>query len=495
MALNLYLDKMGVNVVGALADGNRLIEYHVEKIKKNQVVGSIYKGKVQNVLNGMQAAFVDVGLEKNGYLNATDTLVDNGLFSEGFLPTTLNLKEGDEVMVQAIKAPSGSKGVRLSNNISLAGKYVVYLPNFAFNAVSRKITDEKSRARLEKLVKSLKRKDGGFIIRTAGENAKPKDIKKEAEVLIKQFEDVKEKYKTANACEVVYSDGDLVMRLIRDVVTLDVEKIIIGDREIYDRLKNLPKSRDKIKKKLCYFDKKTDMFTYYGLTEDVENLLHKRVNLSTGAYFIIDRNEALTVIDVNTGGFIGEDDLEETVYQTNLLAAKEIARQVRLRNIGGIIVVDFIDMQDSTHREKLVEHLTEELKKDRLKCNVIGMTGLGIIEFTRTKKRKELAEFLNKSCPYCRGEGTILSNDYIVMKIRTGLLDLFSSDYTTAVIDLNVDICDYVLSTGSLNRDKEKFWKDKKIYLIPHKTYHQEYFNVKGYGEEDLLIPDKALLL
>ncbi len=494
MALNLYLDKMGGNIVGALADGNRLIEYHVEKSKKNLIVGSIYKGKVQNVLNGMQAAFVDVGLERNGYLSAFDTLVDKNDFEEE-LPSVLNLKEGDEVMVQAIKAPTGNKGVRLSNNISIAGKYLVYLPTINFNAVSRKITDEKVRANLEKLVGEIKRKQGGFIVRTAGENAKPKEIKDEATLLIKQFEDIKEKYNTASAGEKIYSDGDLAMRLIRDVVTLDVEKIIIGDIEVYKRLKNLPKSRDKLKKKLVYFNKNTDLFTYYGLNKDVESLLHKRVNLSTGAYFIIDRNEALTVIDVNTGGFIGENDLEETVYQTNILAAKEIARQVRLRNIGGIIVVDFIDMHDELHREKLLDCLTEELKKDRLKCNVIGITGLGIVEFTRTKKRKEISEFLNKTCPYCRGEGKILSNDYIVMKIRTGLLDLFANDYVSSIIELNVDICEFIITTGALSKDKQKFWNDKQIYLLPHKTYHQEYFNIKGYYEGIVKPPEKSILL
>ena len=285
------------------------------------------------------------------------------------------------------------------------------------------------------------------------------------------------------------------MRLIRDVVTLDVEKIIVGDKNIYDRIKELPKAHQKLKKKLCYYAEKTDMFTYYGLTEDVESLLHKRVNLDSGAYFVIDRTEALTIIDVNTGGFIGESDLEETAYQTNLLAAKEIARQVRLRNIGGIVVVDFINMQDDNRRKKLVEYLTEQLKNDRLKCNVIGMTGLGIVEFTRTKKRKEISEFLNKTCPYCRGEGKILSSDYMVMKIRTGLLDLFVNDYDTAIIDLNIEICDYILNTGTLNRDIEKYWKDKNIYLIPHKTYHQENFNIKGANGECLTLSDKAIKL
>lgn len=495
MALNLFLDRIGGTIVGALANDNRLIEYHVEKIKKNQIVGSIYKGKVQNVLNGMQAAFIDVGLEKNGYLSALDTLVDKNDFKEGVLPTVLNLNENDEVMVQAIKAPTGSKGVRLSNNISLAGKYLVYLPCLSFNAVSRKIQGEKTREKLEKLVNGLKSKSGGFILRTASENAKTSEIKKEAELLIKQFEDVLEKYKTASVGDVVYSDGDLVMRLIRDVVTLEVEKIIIGDKEIFDRLNNLPKVYDKIKKKICYFSENVDMFTYYGLSSDVEKLLHKRVNLDSGAYFIIDRVEALTVIDVNTGGFIGENDLEETVYQTNLLASKEIARQVRLRNIGGIVIVDFIDMQEEKHRKKLLEYLSEELKKDRLKCTVIGMTGLGIVEFTRTKKRKEVTEFLNKTCPYCRGEGKVFSNDYMIMKLRTALLDLFKTDYQTAVIELNADLCDYVLTASPLNSDIEKYFTKKTIYLIPHRTYHHEYYILKGYFDGEFIPTERAIPL
>ena len=495
MSINLFMDKLGGNVVGALADGNSLIEYHIEKPKKNQVVGSIYKGRVKTLINSMQAAFIDVGLEKNGYLNVGETLVDKNLFGEGVLPSTLNLAEGDVIMVQAIKDPTGTKGVRLTNNVSLTGKYVVYLPTFSFNAVSRKITDEKARARLEKLISGIKHKEGGFIARTASEFAKPKDIKTEALALIKQYEEILEKYKTAEVCDVVYSDGDLVMRLIRDVLTVDVENIYVADKGIYDRLKNLPKSRDKIKKKLKYFNKNVDMFKAFNLSEDIESLLHKRVNLQSGAYLVIDKTEALTVIDVNTGSFIGEEDLEETVYQTNCLAAKEIARQVRLRNIGGIVVVDFIDMQSEEHREELVNYLTEELKKDRLKCNVIGMTGLGIVQFTRTKKRKEISDYLNKSCPYCRGEGKILSNDYIVMKLRTALLDLFTEGFTSAIIDLNVEICDYVLNNGVLSRDVEKFWKDKRIYLVPHKTYHQEYFNITGSNEEVLSLSDKAIML
>ncbi len=494
MSLNVFLDSFGGNTVAALADGNKLLEYHVEKTDKSQIVGNIYKGRVNNVLSGMQAAFVDIGLKKNGYLFVGETLVDKKLI-ENSLPSTLNLSENDVIMVQAVKDPTGQKGARLTDNISLPGRYVVYVPTLDYNTVSRKITDESIRNGLIEILGSIKIKQGGFIARTASENAKKNDIKIEAKNLVKQYEEILENYEKANVGEVVYNEGDLPMRMVRDVLTSDVEKIIIADKNIYDRLKKLPHSREKIRKKLYFFDEKTDMFKKYGLDKDVDGLLRSRVDLSSGAYLIIDRTEALTVIDVNTGSYIGEEKLEETVFATNLLAAEEIARQVRLRNIGGIVVVDFIDMELEEHRQKLVDALTEFLKNDRLKCNVVGMTGLGIVEFTRRKKRKEINEILNKKCPYCKGEGKILADDYIIMKIRTALLDIFGENYKSAIIDLNAEICDTILKTGVLSKDVQKFWQDKRIYLVPHKTYHQEYFNVKGDNNQILNLSDKAVLL
>ncbi len=495
MSIKLFLDNIGGNTIAALAKGNRLLEYHVEKNSSNQIVGNIYKGKVQAVLSGMQAAFIDVGLQKNGYLYVGDTLIDKNLLAGNTLPSVLDITEGDEIMVQAIKDPTGQKGARLTTHVSLAGRYVVYAPSLSFCSVSRKITDETNRSKIQKIIEGIKCKRGGFIARTASEYAKPSDIKTEAKSLLARYEEILENYKTASVGEEVHSESDLVMRMVRDVVTNDVEKVIVADKDIYERLKALPKSRGKVKKILEFYKGKTDLFKEYGLNEEIESLLHSKVYLSNGAYLIIDKTEALTVIDVNTGSFVGEEKLEDTVFATNLIAAEEIARQVRLRNIGGIIVVDFIDMYSEEHREKLVRALEEHLKLDRLKCNVIGMTGLGIVEFTRRKKRKEISAILNKPCPYCKGEGKILSNDYIVMKIRTGLLDVFQEEYKSAIIDVNVEVCEFILKTGALKKDIEKYFTNKRIYLVPHKTYHQEYFKIKGDNEDVLSLPDNAIML
>ncbi len=496
MSINLYLDYVGGNTIAALADGKRLLEYHIEKANSNQIVGNIYKGKVETVLSGMQAAFINVGLNKNGYLYVGETLVDKSLLEGEEFPTTLDIKEGDEIMVQAVKDPSGTKGARLTTHLSLAGRYIVYVPSLKNSSVSRKITDEETRARIIKLLSGIKCKSGAFIARTASENAKPSDVKTEAKNLISQYEEILKNYEKAEVGAEVYSESDLIMRMVRDVVTTDVEKIIVADKNIYFRLKNLPKTREKIiKKKLEFHNSKVDLFKAYGLNEDLENLLRNRVDLPTGAYLIIDKTEALTVIDVNTGSFVGDDKLENTVFSTNLLAAEEIARQVRLRNIGGIVVVDFIDMESEEHRKKLVEALTEALKKDRLKCNVIGMTGLGIVEFTRRKKRKELSAFLNKPCPYCKGEGKIHSNDYVIMKIRTALLDLFLNDYKSAIIDVSADSVEYILKNGALKKDIDKYFTGKRIYLVPHKTYHQEHFKVRGDNNDVLTLPDNAVML
>ncbi len=496
MSINVYLDTLGGNTVGALASNDRLLEYHIEKNDSSQIVGTIYKGEVKNVLNGMQAAFIDVGLSKNGYLFVGDTLIDRGVFEQSDdFKRVLDIKEGDEIMVQAVKEPSGSKGVRLTKHISLAGKFVVYVPSLQSNSISRKITDEDTRKYLEKVLNSVKCKSGAFIARTASETANSREIKSEMKILLAQYDEILEKYKTAKIGESVHCDGDLVSRLMRDVLTADVEKIFVSDKTIYDRLKNMPKSRNKLKKKLILFTEKTDMLKKFGLDKDVDGLLHNRVNLSSGAYLIIDKTEALTVIDVNTGGFTGEDNLEDTVFRTNLLAAEEIARQVRLRNVGGIVVVDFIDMTNETHREMLVKSLKNALKTDRFKCNVVGMTGLGLVEFTRNKKRKEISSVLRRDCPYCHGEGKILSDDYIVMKLRTGLLDLFAEDYKSAIIDLNAEICEFILSTGALTKDISKFWSDKRIYVVPHKTYHHETFYLRGDNSDVLTLSDKATLL
>ena len=497
MSVNIFVDSHGGNVIGAVADGKKLLEYRIEKKNKTVTIGSIFKGRVENVLPGMQAAFVNVGLQKNGYLSATDMLMDkNELEGKVELPSILNLKEGDEIIVQAVKDPAGSKGVRLTSNLSLAARYVVFMPTIDFFGVSRRITNEKAREKLTKLAESLKPEGQGIIIRTAAEHASKADIKKEIAFLVEQYKHILADFEQKPAPSCLYEEGNVAVRLLRDVYNSNIDKFIIADKETYEKvLEYAKKSDNDLKRKLKLYKKKVDMFQYYGLDEDVATLLGNTVPIDNGGYIVIDKTEALTAIDVNTGKFTGTDNLEDTVFKTNLSAAKEIARQLRLRNLAGIIIVDFIDMESQEHKDKLLEVLQKHLSEDREKTSVVSMTSLGLVEITRKKKRRESASMLVKPCPYCQGTGIIQSNDYIVMKIRTAILDLFADGYETAIIDLNYEIADYVLCKKLLKKDVEVIWKNKRIYIIPHKTYHQQFFLIKGDNGKVVDVPDNAVLL
>lgn len=496
MAKNLYVDSYCGSIIAALAYDKKLLEYHIEKRNSTVIAGNIYKGRVENVLDGIEAAFVDVRLEKNGYLYAGASIGDNAELEEDIAkPSALNLKEGDEIMVQVVKDVFGNKGVKLSTYTSFAGRYLVYMPDYDNIAVSRKITDEKERERLSDIISSLKIK-GGFILRTASEKASKSDLLSEAKYLVGNYKEVLAKFESAKPGDILYSEGNLAVRMLRDVYTSEISYIYVADRKLYESvLSDAAKRGSEVKNKVVYFDKRIDMFTYFGLDKEVKNLLRNRVDLSSGAYLVIDKTEALTSIDVNTGSYTGTDSLECTVFSTNLLAAHEIARQVRLRNIGGIVIVDFINMELEEHRQAVVNELEDALKADRAKCNVLGMNQLGLVEFTRKKKRKESISLLEKKCPYCQGDGVIFSNDYIILQIRAALLDVFADGYNSAIVDLNVEIMSYILQRGSLSRDVQKIWKDKRIYVIPHKTYHQEYFNVRGDNNLVLELPDKAKIL
>ncbi|MGN0819415.1 MAG: Rne/Rng family ribonuclease [Christensenellaceae bacterium] len=490
----IFIDGAGGNITFALVENGKLIEYQSEKKFSSVIVGSVYKGKVENVLPGMQAAFVNIGLEKNGYLNTGDILVDkNDIDGATTIPSVLELNVGDEIMVQVVKDASGSKGCRLTTNVSFAGRNLVYLPTLDIVGVSRKITDESLRKRYSEIAGSLKPEKGGFVVRTAAINASEKEIKDESEYLVKCYKGLLEAFKTAKAGEVLFEEGNLAVRSLRDVYNDEIDEIIVSERHLYEQIMGEAEKRGNgIESKVTFYDKAKDIFSEYNLTEEIDLMLRNKVYLETGAYINIDKTEALTAIDVNTGKYVGEDSLETTVFNTNVLAAKEIARQLRLRNIGGIIIVDFIDMEAEDHREKVIDELKKALLNDRTKCNVVSMTSLGLVEITRKKIRRESTARLVKKCPYCRGEGVIFSNDYIVMKIRIALIDLFAQGYKSAIIDVNAEIADYVFKYGSLSQDVAKIWNDKRIYLVPHKTYHQEFFLVKGDNSTVLDLPDKA---
>lgn len=497
MAKRIFIDSSGGNIISALADDKQLLEYHIEKKDISGLVGNIYLGRVENIVNGMQAAFVNLGIGKNGYLNVGDILVDRAEIQESVdLPDKLHLKIGDEILVQIVKDAVGTKGARCSPFISLAGFYLVYMPSFGIVGVSRKITDKKKRDSLTEYVEQLRRDGGGFIVRTKGENAAKRELKSESEYLFRLYDEIIAKRKEASAPALLYEEGDLQTRMLRDVYSNEVQEIVVGDKDIYDSMCALAaKRKDGVRKKMLFFDRKTDMFAHYGLAREVDKLLRNRVDLSSGAYLIIDKTEALTVIDVNTGKYIGDNNLEDTVFDTNMLAATEIARQVRLRNIGGIVIVDFIDMEREEHRSAVLAELEKSLLSDRSKCNVIGMSSLGLVEFTRKKKRRESTAMLVQTCPYCNGDGVIFSSDYIVLKIRIALLDLFADGYESAILDVNAEILNYILKKKLLSNDVKKIWADKRIYVIPHRTFHLEYFICRGDNSKVLELPDKAVLL
>ena len=493
----IYMDRFNGTVFACLAEGNKLLEYHVETERNASIIGNIYKGKVASVLDGMQAAFVGVGLDKNAYLSADDIPQEAGdaLTADSSPALPANLAVGDEIMVQAMKESFGTKGARVTATVSIAGRLLVYLPTFDFIGVSHKIENLDKREKLTRLIEKIKPQGAGFIVRTAAEDAPKKAIETEAKSLISSFETVKKNYEKAPPFSVVYQESDLVTRMIRDVYTPEVEEIVVGDEKIYARLKELSELLGKkLMEKVRLHTDKVDLFRHAGLSNEIAKLTKNKVYMPGGSYLILDKTEALTAIDVNTGKFTGRDNLEETVFRVNMTAAKEIARQVRLRNVSGIVVVDFIDMEEESHRTLVVEALKEALKSDRCKCNVSGMTGFGLVEFTRKKIRRSVSSVLEKKCPHCDGSGFIRSDVFIMMQIRGEVMDLFAAGYQSVIVEANCGIVDYIRKSA-VSPMLPKGMEGKRLYFISHRTYHEEEFSVRGDNSPVLSLPDNALLL
>lgn len=493
MQKNLFFDYFGSDCFAAVAEGGRLVEFHLDSGSDSEISGNIYKGRVVNVLEGMRAAFVAFGQEKNGYLYAGDIPSEAAAAASVSAPP-LNVKEGDEVMVQVSKSPIGKKGARLSMCLSFVGKNLIYMPTANFCAISRKITDEDDRTRLMGTAEKLSEKGGGFIMRTNARHADPRVLSAEANYLRELYADTLESYKTASVGDMIYRDADLHARLLRDFDLDGIDKIYIGDEQTFNRAERLFK-RARRKNKLVLYNGEREMFEYFGLEKQVYELMSSRVELENGSYLIFDHTEALTAIDVNTGRFIGDTNLEDTVFSTNILAAKEIARQVRLRNIGGIVVVDFIDMASEEHRAALVAELEKCLQEDRSKCNVVPMTGLGLIQFSRKKFKSDNVAMLTKTCPHCKGAGYILSDAYIAFRIQIAIKKCFAEGYESAIVELNAGVFADILAKRRFSALVKGEWRNKRVYMIPHRTFHEEHFTVRGDNSGVLTLPDTAKLL
>jgi ribonuclease G len=409
------------NRVAILEDGD-LAELYIEREEK--VIGSIYKGKVQNVLPGMGAAFVDIGLGRNAFLyvddinkqplNIGDVEITQG---HGGFTISEKVKRGDDVLVQIVKEPRGLKGARISTNISLPGRYLILMPTGKYSGVSRKIESADERNRLKSVMKRIRPEGMATVVRTAAAGVSEAELIADLGVLIRMWHGILERYKRAQSPSLLHKDMNLIYKAARDFITADVERVLIDDEEEFRKVRDFlqllgPQYIDRIE----YYNSGRTLFDDYKIDAELQKLMKPKINLPSGASIVIESTEALTVIDVNSGKFTGGRNLEDTILKTNIEAAEEIARQVRLRDIGGIIVVDFIDMASEASRERVIRTMEEVLSRDRTRATIQSFSNLGLLEFTRKRIGKDLGAQLRGACPTCAGMGSVMSSQSVAIE-------------------------------------------------------------------------------
>jgi len=440
-----------------LLEDDTPLEIYIEHRGKERLVGNIYHGKVKNVLPGMQAAFVDIGLERNAFLYAGDIQVDRSEFqfqgdTESKLanmPVNIQdiVKPGQDIIVQVFKEPVGTKGARVTTHITLPGRSLVLMPTMNYIGVSRRINDEAERSRLKTILEEMKPDNIGLIVRTAGYGKTQDELESDLNFLLRLWERIDQKGRFVQAPCLLHAEEPLIFRTIRDLFTTDIDRLTINNQEFYERIQIVaniisPQMKDKV----VLYQGEEELFDRYGVETKIDKALARKVWLNNGGYIVIDQTEALTSIDVNTGRFVGNDNLQETITQANCEAAKEIARQIRLRDLSGIIIIDFIDMEDSVDQELVLDTLKEELKKDRTKSNVLGMTQLGLVEMTRKKMRRCISDTLQTTCPVCQGCGRVLAPETVVLKLRKVLLKRFREDTSsTFLAEVHPAIASYMV--------------------------------------------------
>jgi ribonuclease G len=408
-------------------------ELHIERSANRGLVGNICMGKVVRVLPGMQSAFIEIGLERAAFLHVADIWEErqagangeNGRSGTPARPIERILSEGQPLMVQVVKDPIGTKGARLSTQISIAGRMLVYLPQDPHIGVSQRIGDETERRLLRDRLQQALPQDlqGGFIIRTMAEAATGADLASDVQYLRRLWEDIQARTRTCTAPALLYQDLSLAQRVLRDFVSEETGRIVIDSRENFAKLQAFAGDyTPKVLPKLEHYTGERPLFDLYNVEEEIEKALARRVALKSGGYLIIDQTEAMTTVDVNTGGFVGVRNFDDTIFKTNLEAAQVIARQLRLRNLGGIIIIDFIDMENEDHRAAVLAEFTKAIARDRTKMTVNGFTALGLVEMTRKRTRESLAHVLCEPCPTCTGRGEVKTARTVCYEILREIL-------------------------------------------------------------------------
>ena len=456
-------------------------ELHVERMSGSRLVGNVYMGKVVRVLPGMQSAFINIGWERAAFLHVAD-IWGQRANGEAVRPIEKQLAEGQDLMVQVIKDPIGTKGARLSTQISIAGRLLVYLPQESHIGISQKIEDEADRALLkDKLTQLLPEgARGGFIIRTMAESATERELASDIDYLRKIWGGIQTKAKDAQPATLLYQELNLAHRVLRDFVHEDTARILIDSREAHHKV--LSFAQDYVHnaaERVQHYMGERPLFDLYGVEDEIEKALARRVDLKSGGYLILDQTEALTTVDVNTGGFVGVRNFDDTIFKTNLEAAQVIARQLRLRNLGGIIIIDFIDMESEEHRNAVLNEFRKALAKDRTRMTVNGFTALGLVEMTRKRTRESLAHILCEPCPVCEGRGELKTPQTVCYEIlREIVREARQFDAREYRILASQQVIDLFLDEESQSLATLGDFIGKPISLQVEGAYNQEQYDV-----------------
>lgn len=495
MTKDWYFDRFCGAQIAVCAENGRIVEVELEREGGGDVTGNVYKGRVANVVSGIQAAFVACGMEKNCYLPLNERNARFNSYDGETDGTERTLTEGEELLVQIVKPAYGSKGAKVTADLAFVGRLLIYLPQTKFLGISRKITDTDKREKLLKEVDKLRTAGEGFIIRTAAEDAAKKSLKTVAEYLRKLYRSALECAASAPVGTLVYREFELPMKVMRDSLG-EIGKVYVGEKSVYERFLRLAKlGGDLTEKKFVLYNGKRAMLEHFGLGEQINALADARAPLGNGGDIVINRTEAMTVIDVNTGKYTGEDDLESTAFETNLQAAREVARQVRLRNIGGIVAVDFIDMLLSEHRAAVQQELENALFDDRAKTRVYDMGELCVALFTRKRTKNDLLSVMVKPCPHCAGEGHTLSDLFLAVNLRAKIIDCFAEGYVSAVIEINAALMKRLLAGRYFAEDAKGAWLGKRVYFVPREDRREDCYAVRGDNGAVLTLPDTAQIL
>ncbi|MBE0429184.1 MAG: Rne/Rng family ribonuclease [Thermoleophilia bacterium] len=460
----------------AVLEQGRLCEIYVERKGRRPLAGNIYKGKVENVLPGMEAAFVDIGLEKNGFLYVEEVMVHEDPDKRPKKITQM-LRSGQEILVQIVKDPMGTKGARLTTQLSIPGRFLVYVPEGDGVGVSRRL-EEEERQRLRQLCRELKVQGAGLIVRTAAEGATKKELMADLKFLEKMWQTVKGRDKNASSPSLLYSEAEVSLKVVRDIFNDTFERVLVDTQREYDKIRSfIKKTTPQLAERVELYQGSKPLLETYGVDEEIKKALHRRVDLPSGGYLIIEHTEALTIIDVNTGRYVGRTRLEDTIVKTNIEACKEVVRQLRLRDIGGIIIIDFIDMARPRNRQLVLDTLGEELETDRTKTYIVELSPLGLVEMTRQNVTEGLRGILTKTCPTCEGEGVIISEETMALEIERRLRRLASTTPSEAfLVEVHPKVAAMLIGQGGtklreIEEETGKYFSFEGLDTIPIDTF------------------------